>query len=173
MATETLRPDGDDTVGGWTTAPLFSKLNDQSDLAFITGVGVAVNGIVTFPTPAAIPASVTDFKVRVRLISSITNPNMDIHLSGTGGIPDLLITNHPDPESFVWYEANGDGTPLPSDLDDLKLNISKGSVGGVVDVTQVELVITYTPVPAVWAQDAEPAGSWAQDAEPAGSWVQD
>lgn len=159
MVTETLRPDGDIQAGGWTTAPLFSKLNDQSDLTFITGVGVTVNGIVTFPTPVALPADVTDFKVRVRLISSIVDPDMDISLSGAGFVPDLLVNSHPDPEAFVWYETNGAGLP-GDDLDDLELNITKFSGSGVVDVTQVELVITHTPA---WTQDAEPVGSWVQD----------
>ena len=147
MATETLRPDGDVQAGAWTTAPLFSKINDQSDTAFITGVGTTLYGIVTFPTPVAVPANVTDFKVRVRLISSITNPDMVISLAGTGSIPDVLVTNHPDPESFAWYEANGAGTPLPEDLDSLKLTINKLSGGGAVDLSQVELVVTYTDAP--------------------------
>ncbi|KKN24083.1 hypothetical protein LCGC14_0898590 [marine sediment metagenome] len=171
MATETLRPDGDVQAGAWTTAPLFSKINDQSDTTHIDGVGTTLYGIVTFPTPAALPANVTDFKVRVRLASSIENPDMVISLSGMGGIPDLLITNYPGPEGqYGWYETNGAGTPLPENLDSLELTINKLSGGGVVNLSQVELVITYSEV---WAQDAEPAGSWAQDAEPAGSWVQD
>jgi hypothetical protein len=31
-----LLPDADTAEGGWTTAPLFSKVNDSSDATFIT-----------------------------------------------------------------------------------------------------------------------------------------
>lgn len=33
---QTLLPDADNATGGWTTAPLFSKLNDASDASIIT-----------------------------------------------------------------------------------------------------------------------------------------
>ena len=33
---QTLLPDADTATGGWTTAPLFSKVNDSSDATFIT-----------------------------------------------------------------------------------------------------------------------------------------
>lgn len=34
---QTIRPDADISAGGWTTSPLFSKINDGSDATFITG----------------------------------------------------------------------------------------------------------------------------------------
>jgi hypothetical protein len=37
IATQEVRPDADISTTGWTTAPLFSKINDQSDATIITG----------------------------------------------------------------------------------------------------------------------------------------
>jgi hypothetical protein len=36
VSNQILRPDADLTVGGWSSAPLYSKLNDSSDSTYIT-----------------------------------------------------------------------------------------------------------------------------------------
>ena len=70
MATETLRPDGDVAVGNWTTAPLFSKVNSQSDGASIRQT-TAGTFEMSFPTPVAKPGTITKFTVRIRAKSEV------------------------------------------------------------------------------------------------------
>ncbi|KKL47631.1 hypothetical protein LCGC14_2333600 [marine sediment metagenome] len=180
MPTETLRPDGDIAAGGWTTVPLFSKVNDQSDVASIGAGGLdPIDCLISFPTPSIATAGyITAFTLRVRARLDAGAPSLIaqlIHGDGAGGIVALLgdgLFMFSLTGSFVFYEEiESPFTFTEAQLANLEVDLD--AVSGVPDTTvvsQVELVLTYSDV---WTQDGEPAGSWTQDSEPAGSWVQD
>ena len=159
--------------------PLFSKVNDQSDVASIGAGGLnPIDCLLSFPTPSIATADyITAFTLRVRARFDAGAPSLSIQLiqgDGAGGVVAVLGSGLivPMTGSFVFYEI----VELPftfTAANLANLEVDMDAVSGVPDTTvvsQVELVLTYSDV---WTQDSEPAGSWTQDSEPAGSWVQD
>lgn len=163
MATETLRPDGDVSVGDWVVAPLFSKINDQSDGSSISASDVSpADCTVSLPTASKVKSgNMTGYTLRVRAKRVAGFENFEAELTdGIGPLSDLLAPVITD--SFAWYEVADLAVAFTTqELADLEVNlIAPTLLGEAVAISQVELVLTYTPV---WAQDSEPAGSWVQD----------
>ena len=153
MATKTIRPDGDSVVTDWTTAPLFSKVNDQSDAAFITTIEMSTVGtILTFPTPSIVPSSVTSISLDVRLLAS--SPSSTVEFKVTGGIEDP--GSPPDGlELFLFgltevFQSEGVIAAVPAAIvldDDLsniviELIATPGSEASV-DISQIALTFTF------------------------------
>ena len=151
MPTETVRPDADVAVGGWTTAPLFSKVNDQSDGTTIALAGAA--GVPSchfaFPVPSeAYAAVVTGYNLRVRARRTAGTGHLHYTFGAGGRWINEKYAEITD--SFAWYELEDVVTLTSDEIQGLKMDMGgwfDPSGDDAIAVSQVELVLTYDNTP--------------------------
>ena len=156
MPTETLRPDSDVTVGDWVVAPLFSKVNDQSDAVRITAADSPAPGTLGFPVPSTAKANnITGFKLRVRArAEQCVVPCANITAWLTDGAVQLggEIFSPSTPDTYTWLELDEPAfTFTEAELAGLEIFLEPAANPlpqlDTMAVSQVELVLTYTNTP--------------------------
>jgi hypothetical protein len=150
-----LRPISDISAGLWTTAPLFSKVNEtaSNDTPFITSPNGSNTTCVLGLESASIPeAGTRTLRIRVRKGTQTNSRGLDYVIKQGGSTVQSGTVQATLPTTFTTYSITITG--VITDYSNLSVDlISTGTVGGsgsaraVVDVSWVEFQIP-DPVPA-------------------------
>lgn len=144
-----MRPSSDVTTFGWSSTPLYSKVNEEitdDDVTVIGNVPGVTNACeLGLSAPATTPTSGTaTFRVRAKVSVGAGTTEQITCAIYNGSTLVATPVNGQVVSRTVWttFEGTIDVTTIPS-FSDLRVRISAPNVGGteVVQVTWVELEV--------------------------------
>ena len=160
--TQTALPSSDITTDSWTTAPLFSKVNDSSDLTYITGPAGATTQCEVALAAVTDPVGNTLHTINVRALAvgSQAGEKLTWYLyegstlqatSAATTVDRSSITNY----SYTLSAAEADALTAYTDL---RIRLAQTTIGTGETINVYECFFTCPDAAASWTP-VDPMGA--------------